>query len=99
MLWDINASDVEETAKIVRVNGGKAWWYVCDVTEVAKVNETAQRVREEVGDVTMLVNNAGIVTGKYFQDLNEEDFHRTLNVNSLAHVWVRSRILFTEWVE
>ena len=90
MLWDINASGVEETAKIVRVNGGKAWWYVCDVTEMAKVNETAQRVREEVGDVTMLVNNAGIVTGKYFQDLNEEDFRRTLNVNSLAHVWVRS---------
>lgn len=93
VLWDINASDVEETAKIVRVNGGKAWWYVCDVTEVAKVNETAQRVREEVGDVTMLVNNAGIVTGKYFQDLNEEDFHRTLNVNSLAHVWTLKAFL------
>nr|XP_054755809.1 retinol dehydrogenase 10-B-like [Lytechinus pictus] len=93
VLWDINASAVEETAKIVRVNGGKAWWYTCDVTKMEEVNETAQRVREEVGDVTMLINNAGIVTGRYFQDLKEEDYQRTMNVNSLAHAWTLKAFL------
>ena len=88
VLWDINAVAVEETARIVNAEGGKAWWYKCDVTNSSKVSETALRVKEDVGDVTMLVNNAGIVTGKNFTELTEDDFKRTLGVNALAHVWV-----------
>ena len=94
VLWDINAVTVEETARTVNAEGGKAWWYVCDVTNSSKVSETALRVKEDVGDVTMLVNNAGIVIGKSFTELTEEDFKRTLGVNSFAHVWVGFQFFF-----
>ncbi|XP_072175771.1 retinol dehydrogenase 10-B-like [Diadema setosum] len=93
VLWDISASGVEETARMVRATGGKAWWFVCDVSKREKVNEAAEKVKQEVGDVTMLVNNAGIVTGKKFFDLTEEDCQRTLGVNSMAHIWTLKAFL------
>ena len=39
----------------------------------------------------MLINNAGIVTGKYLLDMTESEIRRTMNTNGLAHFWtVRS---------
>ena len=47
------------------------------------------QVRSEVGDVTVLVNNAGVVSGKDFYDLPEKMIELTLRVNTIAHLWVR----------
>ena len=46
------------------------------------------QVRDEVGDVTVLVNNAGVVTGKTFYDLPDKMVELTFNVNTVAHLWV-----------
>ncbi|NXW42179.1 RDHE2 dehydrogenase, partial [Nyctiprogne leucopyga] len=45
------------------------------------------QVRKEVGDVTVLINNAGILLGKKFCDIPDADFEKTLKVNFLAQVW------------
>ncbi|KAK4827659.1 hypothetical protein QYF61_020431, partial [Mycteria americana] len=44
-------------------------------------------VRKEVGDVTILINNAGILLGKKFCDVPDADFEKTLRVNFLSQVW------------
>ena len=41
-----------------------------------------------VGDVTILVNNAGIVTGKTFIESPDELILKTMEVNTNAHFWV-----------
>lgn len=46
------------------------------------------QVRKEVGDVTLLINNAGILLGKKFCDILDADFEKTLRVNFLFQVWV-----------
>lgn len=46
------------------------------------------QVRQEVGDVTILINNAGIVTGKKFMDSPDALIEKTLQVNTMAHFWV-----------
>lgn len=46
------------------------------------------QVRQEVGDVTILINNAGIVTGKKFMDSPDTLIEKTLQVNTMAHFWV-----------
>jgi len=38
--------------------------------------------------VSLLVNNAGIVTGKKLMDCTDENILATFDVNSLAHFWV-----------
>lgn len=46
------------------------------------------QVRKEVGDVTLLINNAGILLGKKFCDILDADFEKILRVNFLFQVWV-----------
>jgi all-trans-retinol dehydrogenase (NAD+) len=60
-------------------------FYKVDITSSAAIRESAQRVREDVGHPTVLVNNAGIGTTKTILDSTEESIRGTFNVNILAH--------------
>ena len=46
------------------------------------------QVKKEVGDVSILINNAGIVTGRKFMDCPDELIEKSLDVNFKAHIWV-----------
>ncbi|XP_063072577.1 retinol dehydrogenase 10 [Engraulis encrasicolus] len=90
VLWDINAETNEATAKQVREAGGKAYTYTVDVTDRENVYQTADRVRKDLGrDVTILVNNAGVVGGKQVmnRDVSDDVVERTLKVNCHGHFW------------
>ncbi|ORY29556.1 hypothetical protein BCR39DRAFT_574881 [Naematelia encephala] len=69
--------------------------YICDVSDCKQVQDTAARVREEVGDPTILVNNAGVIKGKLLLDLTEEDITETFGANTLAHFWILKAFLPT----
>ncbi|CAO2581037.1 Short-chain dehydrogenase/reductase family 16C member 6 [Lemmus lemmus] len=51
------------------------------------------QVREEVGDVTILINNAGVVTGKPFLDIPDHMVERSFLVNSISHFWTYKAFL------
>lgn len=61
IVTDMNEKTVEETAHAVRQEGGTAWSYVLDVTSLPDCEALAARVEKEVGQVDLLVNNAGII--------------------------------------
>lgn len=46
VLWDVNKSGNEGTARLVREIGGKAHTYVCDISKSEAVYETAAKVIE-----------------------------------------------------
>lgn len=54
---------------------------------------TAERVRKEVGEVSVLVNNAGVVSGHHLLECPDELIERTMMVNCHAHFWVNINIL------
>ena len=39
--------------------------------------------------MTVLINNAGIVSGKKFLELTDKQIDMTFRVNTIAHFWVR----------
>lgn len=45
-------------------------------------------MKQDVGDVTILVNNAGVVSGTKFLDLPDDKIDLTFKVNTTAHFWV-----------
>ena len=73
--------------------GGKAYSYALDVSDRFQVYAVADKIRKEVGDVTMLINNAGITTGEYLLDCPDEKVIKTMEVNALAHFWVSTHVL------
>src|SRR6516225_8007047 len=57
---DINADAAATTAKAIADAGGKARSYTVDVTERDACREVAAQIGAQVGQVSVLVNNAGI---------------------------------------
>ncbi|KAM9198165.1 epidermal retinol dehydrogenase 2-like [Dugong dugon] len=50
-------------------------------------------VKKEVGDVSILINNAGIVTGRKFLECPDELMEKSFDVNFKAHLWTYKAFL------
>ncbi|KFR06237.1 Epidermal retinol dehydrogenase 2, partial [Nipponia nippon] len=88
VLWDIDDEGNKETSRLAgKIGAQRVFAYHCDCSNRQEVYEQADKVRKEVGDVTILINNAGILIGKKFCDTPDADFEKTLRVNFLSQVW------------
>lgn len=88
VLWDINETSNAETARQLREEfHAKCSPYTVDVGDKSQIERTAQRVKTEVGEVNILINNAGVVSGKKFINTPDVLVERTFDVNLLAHFW------------
>lgn len=93
IIWDINVASIEaarnELGKL-----GKVYGYVVDVANTEIVNKTYERVVNECGNVDVLINCAGIVTSnKTFDKMTTEEITRTMNINTLAPMFVTRAML------
>ena len=61
VLLDRNEKAAAEAAKEIRDAGGKAESYALDVTKREDCVAMAKQIADKVGQVSILVNNAGIV--------------------------------------
>ncbi|XP_077208479.1 epidermal retinol dehydrogenase 2-like [Paroedura picta] len=88
VLWDINQEGNKETARLARENGRvRVHDYICDCSKKQEIYRVADQVKKEVGDVSILINNAGIVTGKRFLDCPDPLIEKTMEVNTMANIW------------
>jgi len=67
---------------------GDVHFYQCDISDPLAVEAAADRIREEVGSPTIIVNNAGIVHGKPILELEPHEVQKTFGVNVFAHFYV-----------
>lgn len=94
VLWDINQEGLKESAELARESGAiRVHCYVVDCSSKSEVYRAADQVKREVGDVGVLVNNAGIVTGKKFMDAPDSLIEKTMEVNTMAHFWTYKAFL------
>lgn len=61
--------------------------YHVDVTRSTDVSAAAERVRHDLGQVTILIANAGFVSGRSLLTESDVDIERTFGVNSLSPIW------------
>ncbi|XP_059111623.1 epidermal retinol dehydrogenase 2 isoform X1 [Peromyscus eremicus] len=94
VLWDVNKEANEETLQVAREAGAtRVHAYTCDCSRREDVYRVADQVKKEVGDVSILINNAGIVTGKKFLDCPDDLMEKSLDVNFKAHLWTYKAFL------
>ncbi|XP_066268769.1 epidermal retinol dehydrogenase 2-like [Branchiostoma lanceolatum] len=91
--WDINKEANEATVQMIREEGGKASGFVCDCSKRDDIYRAAQEVKSSVGHVTILINNAGIVTGRKFLDCPDDLIQKTMDINTNAHFWTTKAFL------
>ncbi|CAH0727615.1 unnamed protein product, partial [Brenthis ino] len=84
---DINENGNEETAKMIKQEKGRVHTYVCDVTDRAAVMQMAEKVKREVGDVSILVNNAGIMPCNPVLKQTEQEIKLMNDININGNLW------------
>jgi len=71
----------QETARLVRSEGGDARVVGFDVSDGAKVQEAVAKILGELGKIDILVNNAAISRDSLFVRTREEHWRETIEVN------------------
>ena len=85
-----SAAAVEQAAAALRGEGMDARGWSADVSDANSVRHFAASVRQELGDASVLVNNAGVGVFEPVQDLAEADWDRVLGTN-LKGAYLMSR--------
>lgn len=74
-------TEAEETVAIIEALGRKAAAFQADVSNAKAVADLIQRIEAALGPIDILVNNAGVALRRSLDELNEEDFDRTIATN------------------
>lgn len=93
VIWDINQANIEATIAELATKG-KVVGYKVDVSDEQSVTSTAKLVKEQVGQIDVLINCAGIITGnKTFDCCTTDEIYRTININTIAPMVVALQFL------
>ena len=96
-IWDLNGKALPDAgARVAAARAGADQLVVSDVVDVGDpeaVVEAAARLGGSLGRVDVLVNNAGVVSGKRLTELSPEEVQRTLRVNTAALFWTARAFL------
>lgn len=91
---DLDEDATQSVISEIQVAGGTAAAFgAVDVSHRAQVDEAVSRVRDELGPVTVLVNNAGITGFRRFLDITDEKWERVVAVNLYGPFVVTQAVL------
>jgi len=98
VVWDLSTERAENVRDEIRASGRDAEAFTVDVSDPGTVERAGADTLAAVGAVDVLINNAGVVTGRKLLDATEEGIRRTFGVNVLALFWV-TRAFLPQMVE
>jgi len=81
VIWDIDEQAMNSLKELCVNKNWNCHCFKVNLENPREIETTAGEVLEKVGTIDMLINNAGVVTGKNFQDHNSREIHRTLAIN------------------
>ena len=78
---DISPINVEEVVNQILAKGGYAKAYIDDVAKKVGVQNIINQVEDDFGRIDILINHAAVAPHVPLLDMDEWDWHRTLEVN------------------
>jgi 3-oxoacyl-[acyl-carrier protein] reductase len=78
---DLHEADCAGTVKEIENGGGRALAVGADVSQAGQVQAAVARVAAELGEPTVLVNNAGIIRDSLLFKMTDDDWDAVINVH------------------
>lgn len=96
-IWDVNRAALPDAAaRIAAARPRENQLVVSEAVDVGDpdaVAKAAERLAATFGSVDVLINNAGVVSGKRLTELSPEEVQRTLRINTAALFWTTQAVL------
>jgi len=89
----VNRDRAEQAAASIRAAGGDALAFPADITQAANVADLFARIRERMGECSVLVNNAGLAgrhLGKPADQIDDADWDAVID-SHLRATWLCTR--------
>jgi len=83
---DVHLESAESTAAAIIEQGGQAGAFAMDVAEPEQVRHALAEIQRDLGNPSLLVNNAGIAVGANFLDTSLESWHKIMAINLMGVV-------------
>lgn len=80
-ICDVNQEALDATKKEIEDLGRRAEGFVVDVTDLAQVEDMANKILDKFQKIDILVNNAGITRDNLIVRMSEKDFDSVIAVN------------------
>jgi all-trans-retinol dehydrogenase (NAD+) len=93
ILWGRERAALEAVEKGLSEKGLLCTSYACDISRKFSIIDTAERVLEKHGRVDILINNAGVVSGRPLLEITDAEIEQTFAVNALAPIWTTRAFL------
>ncbi len=93
VLIDIDKTRLAETEHELRPLGTRIKIYPCDVARKTEIEKISHQIKADFAFIDILINNAGVVTGKSFLDTHDAVLDRNLAVNLMAVIWMTKQFL------
>lgn len=93
-IWDIHRENLDKL--VAELSGGArelARGFVCDVAHRANVYRVAGETTAAAGPVDVLINNAGVVSGRGILELPDDKIEATFAINTLSLFWTAKAFL------
>jgi all-trans-retinol dehydrogenase (NAD+) len=88
-LWDLDHTGLQRVAAEVASLGSRAETAVVDVSDPKAVSDAARRETK----VDVLVNNAGVVSGKSLLEIGDDAIEKSFRVNAMSLFWTTRAFL------
>jgi gluconate 5-dehydrogenase len=92
------SSKMEEALQCYRIKGFKATGYLFDVTNEKTAASTIELISKELGDIHILVNNAGIIKRELATTMAVADFRQVIDVD-LVGPFIMSQLVVKQMIE
>ncbi|MEC7918531.1 MAG: SDR family NAD(P)-dependent oxidoreductase [Candidatus Neomarinimicrobiota bacterium] len=87
ILWDFQPDDLNTAVQSLKNEGHDVFSQVCDVTNKEQVYDNAEVIKKEIGDIDILINNAGTVYTGYMLDRSDAELENMINVNFTSMIY------------
>ncbi len=88
IIWDIQSTEAKTVCKEIYNENGKSYFYKVDLTNKKEIIINANKLLKKFKCIDIIINNAGIVSGKSLLKSTDKEIDKTFSVNSLAPLWI-----------
>ncbi len=90
---DINADAAQSVADQIKTEGGKAIALVANIADRSQIQTSTAEIRSHFGPINVLVNNAAVENFTLFEDIDDQNWDRLMEINLKGTYIVTQEVL------